>query len=94
MEKLTKRQVKVLKEMWKFRFSQFGKAQEWRGKYYWGDYETGSRPIGTVTLDQLVRIGLVEHVRLIGGHYRLAKDGQYICSEYFDKDDNFIGISN
>lgn len=88
MNKLTKRQIKTLSEMYRHIGSEFCRAIEWRGKYYWGYYETGSRPIGTVTLDQLCCIGIVEHCF---GEYRLKKDeyGDYICKKYLDRSGNF-----
>lgn len=76
--------------MWKFRFSEFGKAVRENGKYYWGYFETGTRPIGTVTLEELCKTGFVEkHF----GTYQLVKDshGSFAARELFNEDDQYVG---
>lgn len=87
----TKRQVKVLKEMWKHTGTRFSRAIEWRGKYYWGDYESYSRPIGTKTLEELCALGYVEHLagygNGYGSEYRLKRSegyGEYVVSKHFE----------
>jgi hypothetical protein len=93
MKKLTKRQIKLLSEMWSFRFNENGIAFEHDGKYYFGGKEMGEKPTGTATLNELVELELVTFTKGNYGDYRLSinkDDKSFHAAKYFDSKGVFI----
>ena len=58
-------------------FIKYG-MDEWRGQYYWGQYETGNRPVSIGrTVESLIEKGLVEKV--FCDYRKTSMAENYIC---------------
>jgi len=60
--KINKLQRRFLAESFRHENSHYAFVKMWNGKYYWGDYEIGDRPVSTKTLCTLVDLKLMEHI--------------------------------